>query len=106
MVYACCFWPIKQRDEFKRKYRFTDSKVLKEEQREQMFDDIKKIEFSELGYFTAILMPDYLSNMMLAETKSGGKNLNQISHDTAIDLINKVKKAGVNVKRVVLDTVG
>lgn len=43
---------------------------------------------------------------MLAEPKSGGKNLNNISHDTAIDLINKVKSLGIKVKRVILDTVG
>jgi hypothetical protein len=49
-------------------------------------------------------MADYLSNKMLA-TKQG-KNLNQISHDSAIDLINKVKSLGINVKRVILDTVG
>lgn len=71
-----------------------------------MFEEIKRIEFTELGYFTTVLMPDYLSNTMLAETKRGGKNLNAISHDTAIDLINKVKAHGINVKRVVLDTVG
>ena len=43
---------------------------------------------------------------MLAEWRRGGKNLNKISHDTAIDLINKVKACGINVKRVILDTVG
>jgi len=43
---------------------------------------------------------------MLAESKSGGKNLNTISHNTAIDLINKVKSLGVNLKKVILDTVG
>lgn len=43
---------------------------------------------------------------MLAELKRGGKNLNTISHDTAIILINKVKALGIKVKRVILDTVG
>ncbi len=43
---------------------------------------------------------------MLAEMDKGGKNLNNISHDTAIDLINKVKATGVRIKKVILDTVG
>lgn len=51
-------------------------------------------------------MADYLSNKMLAENSNGGKNLNNISHDTAIDLINQVKALGINVKRAILDTVG
>lgn len=106
MVYGCTFWPIAKRDHFKHKYGFTDSKVLSEAQREQMFEDIRKIEYTELGYFTAVLHADYLSNLMLAEPKSGGKNLNKISHDAAIDLINQVKSMGINVKRVILDTVG
>jgi hypothetical protein len=59
-----------------------------------------------LGYFTTVLSAEYLSNTMLAEYRRGGKNLNAISHDTAIDLINKVKALGVNVKKVILDTVG
>jgi hypothetical protein len=46
------------------------------------------MEFSELGFFTTVLHAEYLSNTMLAEFNNGGKNLNNISHDTAIDLIN------------------
>lgn len=71
-----------------------------------MFDEIKSIEFTQLGYFTAVLMPDYLSNLMLAQNDHGGKNLNNISHDCAIDLINQVKATGVRVRKVILDTVG
>ena len=71
-----------------------------------MFEEIKAIEHTQLGYFTAVLHADYLSNLMLAEMGSGGKNLNTISHDTAIELINKVKATGVRVRKVILDTVG
>ncbi len=71
-----------------------------------MFDEIKKIEFKQLGFFTTVLHAELLSNLMLAEIGKGGKNLNKISHDTAIDLINKVKACGINLKRVILDTVG
>ena len=71
-----------------------------------MFDHMNANEFKELGFFTTVLQADYLSNTMKAENGRGGKNLNKISHDTAIDLINKVKACGINLKRVILDTVG
>ena len=71
-----------------------------------MFEEIKNMEFQELGYFTSVLSAQYLSNTMLAEYEKGGRNLNNISHETAIALINKVRATGVNVKKVILDTVG
>ena len=43
---------------------------------------------------------------MLADWDKGGKNLNKISHDTAIGLIEKIRGIGFKVKRVYLDTVG
>lgn len=80
--------------------------MLKESQREELFEEIKKMEYSELGYFTDVIMPDFLSNTMLADLRNGGRNLNNISHDSAIMLINKVKATGVKVRKVILDTVG
>lgn len=80
--------------------------MLKEEQREAMFAKIKENEFKKLGFFTDVLMADYLSNSMLAEHKRGGKNLNTLSYDSAIGLINKVRALGINVTKVILDTVG
>lgn len=48
-----------------------------------------------------------LSQTMLADNDKGGRNLNKISHDTAIDLILKVRDTlGFKLKRVYLDTVG
>ena len=80
--------------------------MLKEEQREEMFARIQENQYKQLGYFVEVLHAEYLSNTMLAELKRGGKNLNTISHDTAIGLINKVKALGVKVTKVILDTVG
>ena len=71
-----------------------------------MFEIMNQIEFTELGFFTTIVDAKYLSNTMMADSKYGGKNLNWISQHTAIDLINKVKSCGINLKRVFLDTVG
>ena len=53
-----------------------------------------------------MLSAEYLSNAMLADDDKGGKNLNKISHDTAIGLIKKVIALGFKVKRVFVDTVG
>lgn len=83
-----------------------DSKQLSEGDRDRLFADIKAMEFTELGYFVSVLHSEYLSNTMLADHTNGGKNLNKISHDTAIELIKQVKAAGIKVKRVILDTVG
>ena len=44
---------------------------------------------------------------MLADMDKGGKNLNTISHDSAIGLIKKVRdECGFKLKRCLLDTVG
>lgn len=114
MVYGCCFWPIQERENMKKKYSFfgkslilslIDSKQVKEADREIMFDQIKEMEYHELGYFTTIIDPESLSNDMLSQG-SNFRNLNTISHDTAIALIQRVINLEVNLTRVILDTVG
>lgn len=68
---------------------------------------INETQFDEIGYFVTVLDAEYLSNTMLGDYDKGGKNLNKISHDTAIALIKKVRdELGFKVKRVILDTVG
>ena len=90
----------------KKRYGFADSKQLTEPQREKIFGLINETKFKDIGYFVSVLSAQYLSNTMLADWDKGGKNLNKISHDTAIDLIKKVISIGFKVKRVFLDTVG
>ena len=80
---------------------FADSKTLTEEQREGL---LEKIEASDIiGWVVEVLSPNYLSNAMLRRHKY---NLNAISHDTAIGLIQGVIDSGVNLKEVYVDTVG
>ena len=59
-----------------------------------------------VGYFADVLTAQFLSRTMLADWDKGGRNLNKISHQSAIDLIKKVINLGFKVKRVYLDTVG
>lgn len=110
MVYGAAFWPAKDLQfskDMKKKYGFADSKQLTEAQREQIFTKIKETQFHDIGFFVTVLTAEYISNTMLAENNNGGKNLNKISHDAAIDLILKIRDVlGFKVKRVYLDTVG
>lgn len=110
MVYGAAFWPAKDGNfskDMKSKYGFADSKQLSEAQRERIFEKIKETQFQDIGFFATVLTAEYISNSMQAENGNGGKNLNKISHDTAIDLIKKVRDTlGFKVRRVYLDTVG
>lgn len=57
----------------------------------------------KLGFVVNVLSPNLISNSMLKRSKY---NLNELSHDTAIGLIRRVKDAGVLIKEVYVDTVG
>ena len=93
MVYGCAFYPIKLKNEMS-KMEFADSKQLTEDQRDKLFEKINKLE-QKLGWSVDILSPNLISNSMLKRSKY---NLNELSHDTAIGLIRKVKDAGILVK--------
>ena len=81
---------------------FADSKTLTEEQREELFE--KLVEASEIiGWSVVILAPNAISNGMLGRQKY---NLNAMSHDTAIGLIQSALDRGANVQEVYVDTVG
>lgn len=113
MVYGCAFWPAdpngntKHSKEMKAKFGFADSKQLKEEDRELIFKRMKEAHHKEIGFFADVIDATTLSQNMLADWDKGGRNLNKISHDSAIMLIKKVRDTlGFTVKRVFLDTVG
>jgi ribonuclease H2 subunit A len=100
MVYACAYCPVSEKDNI-RSRGFMDSKQLSERQRETLFQKI--VGASDVGFEACILSAEDLSNKMLRATKY---NLNQISHDTAAELIQRALAKGVPLKEVYVDTVG
>lgn len=101
MVYGICYFTLTKSEKVKN-LGVADSKTLTEEQREDLFKIIdENKEF--IGWAIDILSPNYLSNSMLRRTKY---SLNEISHDTAIGLINLLLSSGINVHEIYVDTVG
>nr|XP_039258787.1 ribonuclease H2 subunit A-like [Styela clava]XP_039258788.1 ribonuclease H2 subunit A-like [Styela clava] len=102
MVYATCFCPLSCKEKLAN-LGCDDSKALKEEQRDELFQKLDNCTDDFVGWIINILSPNYISTSMLSRTKY---NLNSISHDTAIDLIKSVQNLGIELKEVYVDTVG
>ncbi|XP_074639293.1 ribonuclease H2 subunit A-like isoform X1 [Acropora palmata] len=101
MVYGICYYPLSKAEDVK-SLGLADSKTLTEDQREDLFKIIdENKEF--MGWAINILSPNYLSNSMLRRTKY---SLNEVSHDTAIGLINLLLSNKINVHEIYVDTVG
>ncbi|KAL3652007.1 hypothetical protein CASFOL_001688 [Castilleja foliolosa] len=100
MVYGCLYCPRSYQKTLST-LNFADSKTLKEEKREELFESLKADE--SIGWAVDVIDPKELSSKMLKKSKI---NLNEISHDSAIGLINKVLNIGVLLTEVYLDTVG
>ena len=79
-----------------------DSKALTEEQREKLLGLLLD-NVSYIGWAIHILSPHFISTSMY---RRGKYNLNTMSHDTAIGLVQKALDAGVRVAEVYVDTVG
>ncbi|KAI9093482.1 ribonuclease H-like domain-containing protein [Phlyctochytrium arcticum] len=101
MVYAVSYMPIAKRDELA-KIGFADSKVLKEEQRDALFANLLN-HASWIGWAVYTCSPQDISECMLRKSKH---NLNELAHDTTMELIRQTIKLGVNVAEVYVDTVG
>ncbi|MEE6515306.1 hypothetical protein FKM82_023949, partial [Ascaphus truei] len=79
-----------------------DSKTLSEAERERLFEKLNATsEF--IGWAVHILSPNVISTSMQQRAKY---NLNALSHDTAIGLIQYALDSGVQLKEVFVDTVG
>lgn len=78
-----------------------DSKTLNEQQRDELMDQL--IKATDYGYLVHALSSRFISNSMLGKTKY---NLNALSHDTAIGLVERTIQNGVQIDELYVDTVG
>ncbi|KAI5411744.1 hypothetical protein KIW84_056712, partial [Lathyrus oleraceus] len=100
MVYGCLYCPLSYKKTLAT-LSFSDSKTLKEEKREELFEALKGND--SIGWAVDVIDPKELSAKMLKKNKI---NLNEISHDSAMGLVDRVLKIGVLLTEVYIDTVG
>lgn len=100
MVYGCLYCARSYQKTLS-SLSFADSKTLKEERREELFENLKADE--SIGWEVDVIDPRELSAKMLRKTKV---NLNEISHNSAIGLVKRVIDIGVLLTEVYVDTVG
>ncbi|KAI7693139.1 Ribonuclease H2 subunit A, partial [Sarcoptes scabiei] len=100
MIYSAAYCPFSIQKIID-KEKFQDSKTLTETQRRSMFTEIDN--FEDIGWLSTILPPTLISTSMLKRCKY---NLNQLSQDTAINLIQDLLDDGVRIQEVYVDTVG
>ncbi|KAL3667072.1 hypothetical protein V7S43_008014 [Phytophthora oleae] len=99
MVYGAAYWPVAD-DDAMSALGFDDSKALSAESRAQLFEKMRSTE--GLGWIVRLISAAEISDKMQRQTS----NLNEMSRDAAIQLINEVQKKGTVVKKVFVDTVG
>ena len=102
MVYACAYWKEEYDDDIRKKFKFNDSKALKPEEREKMFEQIKTHP-NIIRYELIVLTSDYISKEMLKRQKV---SLNEISQNSAKTLIKMARDKKVNIRKIYVDTVG
>ncbi|CAK4674237.1 unnamed protein product [Aphanomyces euteiches] len=99
MVYGAAYWRVED-DATMSAQGFDDSKALTHEVRERLFAKIQAT--TDMGYVTRTIPATEISHNMLTRRR----NLNEMSRDAAIEMINAVQKRGVRVVHVYVDTVG
>jgi len=82
--------------------KVADSKTLTETERENLFEKLDEAK-SYAGWAIQIISPNTISTSMLQRTKY---NLNALSHDAAIGLVQYALDCGVQLTEVFVDTVG
>lgn len=101
MVYAG-FYCNESHEKLLKEMKIDDSKKITDKDRERMFIQLNNSKLP-FGWRVHILMPQDISAKMLQKQKY---NLNEISHDTAISIIQHVISRGCNLKKIFVDTVG
>ncbi|XP_074882912.1 ribonuclease H2 subunit A isoform X2 [Buteo buteo] len=101
MVYGICYCPVEKLEELEA-LGVADSKTLSEGERERRFGLLEAAS-DVLGWALHVLPPDHISACMQQRAKY---NLNELSHDTAVGLIQFALDSGVQVAEVFVDTVG
>ncbi|XP_067829133.1 ribonuclease H2 subunit A isoform X2 [Heptranchias perlo] len=101
MVYGTCFCPLSKQQQLE-ELKVADSKTLTEKEREKLFAKLDEAK-DFIGWALQVLSPNVISTSMQQRTKY---NLNALSHDAAIGLIQYTLDSGVRVKEVYVDTVG
>ncbi|NXD46729.1 RNH2A Ribonuclease, partial [Copsychus sechellarum] len=101
MVYAACYCPVEKLPELEA-LGVADSKTLSEAERERRLG-LLEAAGDFVGWGLQVLPPALISACMQQRAKY---NLNELSHDTAAELIQFALDSGVQVTQVFLDTVG
>ena len=101
MVYGAAFCAVEDEHRL-RAMGFNDSKQLTEAKRAQLWDELQTKGF--IGWRIRVLEAKEISAGMLR--KHTKYNLNAMSHDAAIGLVQGVLATGVNLRYLYVDTVG
>lgn len=96
LVYGGFFCSNDVENELKMDIKVDDSKKLSEESREAKFKLLTNVN-KPFGFVAQLITPQHISTAMLREQKY---NLNQISHDSALNIIRHVISIGYKLKSV------
>ncbi|XP_072704570.1 ribonuclease H2 subunit A isoform X3 [Ciconia boyciana] len=98
MVYGLCYCPVEKLEELEA-LGVADSKTLSEPERERRFG-LLEAAGDVVGWALHVLPPDHISACMQQRAKY---NLNELSQDTAVGLIQFALDSGVQVAEVARD---
>lgn len=102
MVYGIAFCPI-EKNQLLIDLKCADSKQINEENRDYIFNEITTKYNENIGWAIDVISPNFISSNMLKRSKY---SLNEVSMDSAINLIKQAMKLGANIAEIYVDTVG